>query len=424
MADGITLLLIKNGETTDISTLTESVRWQGRRGASARSLTATLIDDDGHQHTRAGVDATEGHQCIFLYRGEELFRGPIMNQRQTHRKQLRFTAHDNGIYLANNMDTFCYENRTASDIFMDVCNRFGIPYEEVARCSYVIPNLTKPQTTAFDAICDALSLDYENTGIRHYVSSQKGKLRLFERRDNILQWVIEGGTNLYNYTYTRSIDKIKTRIKLISDEGTVLAEKADAALEGKIGRFQDIIRPDETLTAAQLTQMVESMLTERSTPERSLSVSALGIPEVISGVGVYIIIEHLGLARSFYVDEDTHTFNDRGHTMALTLNYTSDIGISSAPAPAQPGEDAPQEFAVGDLVEFKPGAEHYYPSIKIPSWVKDDYYHIVTQTEYGGKPVTKGGATCVLLGKKQSKGGGAAIAGINTWTDITVIQRV
>ena len=32
----------------------------------------------------------------------------------------------------------------------------------------------EPKTTAFDAICDALSLDYEATGVRHYVSSREG----------------------------------------------------------------------------------------------------------------------------------------------------------------------------------------------------------------------------------------------------------
>ena len=105
--------------------------------------------------------------------------------------------------------------------------------------------LTKSKTTAFDAIADALSLDFDATGIRHYVASEKGKIKLLTRRENIMQWVIEVGQNLSTYTYTRSIEDIKTRIKLVSKEGTTIAERKNSSLESKIGVFQNIDQPDE-----------------------------------------------------------------------------------------------------------------------------------------------------------------------------------
>lgn len=76
------------------------------------------------------------------------------------------------------------------------------------------------------------------------------------------------------------------------------------------------------------------------------------------------------------------------------------------------------EITVGTKVEIKASATTYNPTTKaIPSWVKN-YYHIVTQTTYKGKPVTKGGKTCVLLGKKVKKSGGDVVGGVNTWTAI------
>lgn len=77
------------------------------------------------------------------------------------------------------------------------------------------------------------------------------------------------------------------------------------------------------------------------------------------------------------------------------------------------------EITVGTLVQFKDSAETYNPTTKaIPNWVKKDYNHIVTQTTSKGKPVTKGGKTCVLLGKKVKKSGGDPVAGVNTWTAV------
>ena len=356
MADGMSLIILKGEQGYDVTQLVEQVKWKGRKGSSSRTLAVTLIDDDGYKHARSGIDVEQGHQCIFSYDGTELFRGIIMSQTQSNQKKLQFTAYDNGIYLANNKDTFCYENKTASDVFRDCCTRFGLPMGEVASCSYKIPELTKSKTTAFDAIADALSLDFDATGIRHYVASSKGKLSLLTRRENILQWVIEVGQNITSYSYSRSIEDIKTRVKMVSKEGTTVAEKSNAELEKKIGIFQEIDQPDESLTTAQVNDLIESIMEEKGTPERTLSVEAMGIAEVISGIGVYIIIPELEISRTFYVDEDTHTFEDNKHTMSLKLNYANDLAKEEKGA-----EDSGKDYKVGDVVQFN-GGYHYVSS--------------------------------------------------------------
>lgn len=356
MAEGMSLLLFKGEQGYDITQLVEQVKWKGRKGSSSRSINVTLIDDDGYKHARSGIDVEQGHQCIFSYNGEELFRGIIMSQTQTNKKKLQFTAYDNGIYLANNKDTFCYENKTASEIFRDCCTRFGLPMGEVSNCTYKIPELTKSKTTVFDAIADALSLDFDATGIRHYVASEKGVLRLLTRRENILQWVIETGQNLTSYSYARSIEDVKTRVKLISKEQTSIAEKSNATLEQRIGIFQDIDTPDESLTAAQINDLAASILEEKSAPKRTLTVDVVGIPEVISGIGVYIIIPELELSRTFYVDEDTHLFKGDSHTMTLKLNFANDL------AKEDKSTATGSSYKVGDIVQFH-GGYHYVSSV-------------------------------------------------------------
>lgn len=354
MIKGLTILIAKGDGMIDISQLIQSVKWRGRKGSSSRTLTVTIIDDDGYQHARSGINVEDGNQCIFTYNGAELFRGLIMSTTQSDRKQMVFTAYDTGIYMANNKDTFTYENKTATEIFTDCCNRFGIEMGEVAKCTYKIPELTKSKTTAFDAICDALSLDFDATGVRHYVSSQNGKLSLLTRRENILQWVIESGQNLTGYNFTNSIENIKTKVRMYSKEGTVVGERSNSALEAKIGVFTEIDEPDESLTEAQLKDLIDSILAEKSKPEKALSLSAIGIPDVISGIGVFVIIPELNISRTFYVDEDAHTFEDGIHNMELKLTFASDIGIDS-------GDDSSAEYNIGDIVQFN-GGYHYVSS--------------------------------------------------------------
>nr|DAQ13332.1 MAG TPA: 43 kDa tail protein [Caudoviricetes sp.] len=321
----IQLLVVKDKKTIDMTNLVQSVRWSGRKGSSARTITVAMIDDDGYRHARSGIDVADGNQCVFLVDGKERFRGILMNQNQGDNKQLKFKAYDNGIYLANNKDTFVYKNKTADQVFSDVCSRFGIPTGEIAKCSYKIPELTKSKTTGQDAVLDALSLDYKATGTRHFISSDKGKLSLFQRKDQVISFVVDGDANLYGYSYTKSIESIKTRVKMISKEGTTLAEKSNSSLEQKIGIFQEIQQPDESLTKAQVKDLVGSVLDTLDDPEETLMLNILGDPDVISGKAILVKIPHLDISRAYYVDSDDHTFEDNMHTMSLTLTTAAEI---------------------------------------------------------------------------------------------------
>lgn len=321
----IQLLVVKDKKTIDMTNLVKSVRWSGRKGSSARTITVAMIDDDGYRHARSGIDVADGNQCVFLVDGKERFRGILMNQNQGDNKQLKFKAYDNGIYLANNKDTFVYKNKTADQVFSDVCSRFGIPTGEVAKCSYKIPEFTKSKTTGQDAALDALSLDYKATGTRHFISSDKGKLSLFQRKDQVISFVVDGDANLYGYSYTKSIESIKTRVKMISKEGTTLAEKSNSSLEQKIGIFQEIQQPDESLTKAQVKDLVGSVLDTLDDPEETLTLNILGDPDVISGKAILVKIPHLDISRAYYVDSDDHTFEDNMHTMSLTLTTAAEI---------------------------------------------------------------------------------------------------
>ena len=321
----IQLLVVKDKKTIDMTNLVKSVRWSGRKGSSARTITVAMIDDDGYRHARSGIDVADGNQCVFLVDGKERFRGILMNQNQGDNKQLKFKAYDNGIYLANNKDTFVYKNKTADQVFSDVCSRFGIPTGEVAKCSYKIPEFTKSKTTGQDAVLDALSLDYKATGTRHFISSDKGKLSLFQRKDQVISFVVDGDANLYGYSYTKSIESIKTRVKMISKEGTTLAEKSNSSLEQNIGIFQEIQQPDESLTKAQVKDLVGSVLDTLDDPEETLTLNILGDPDVISGKAILVKIPHLDISRAYYVDSDDHTFEDNMHTMSLTLTTAAEI---------------------------------------------------------------------------------------------------
>lgn len=369
----IQFIIIKGTEGYDVSNMFEEITWSGRKGAAPRSVKITLIDDDGHNHSRVSVDCENGDQCVFYENGEERFRGIIVKHQQSSAKKLIITAYDNMYYLANNKDSFCYSNQTATQIFNDCMTRIGMTGGETADTGYIIPELPKAKTTYYDVLLDALSTTYKATGIRYYISSDKGNIHLRRRMENAMQWVLESGSeqaNITSYDYTKSIDKIRTRVRLLSKEDAVVYEQANSALESKIGTFMEIKSVDDTYTAAQMQELVESIFSEKGTPTRSLKVSGVGISDAISGNAVYVIIPHLGMNQTFYIDEDTHKFTRESHTMTLKLNYADDAeyshsGSSSGGKTSSGGSGG--KYKVGSKVTFKGGSYYVTSNSSTPA---------------------------------------------------------
>ena len=353
----IQFVIIHNGTGYDVSNMFEEITWSGRKGAAPRSVSITLMDDDGYNHSRVTVDCANGDQCVFYEGGKELFRGIITSHKQSNSKKLVVKAYDNAYYLANNKDSFCYTNKTATDIFNDCMSRLGMTGNAVDT-SYVIPELPKAKTTYYDVMLDALSTTYKATGERYYISSENGTIYLRKRVENAMQWVLEAGSsqsNLTSYEYSKSIEKIRTRVRLLSKEDAIVYEKANTELESKIGTFMEVKSVDDSYTAAQMQELVESIFDEKGTPEQSLKVSGMGVSEAVSGKCVYVIIPHLGLKRSFFIDEDTHKYTRESHTMTLKLNFAEPVTKSSG------STQTSSEHKIGDVVQFN-GGYHYVNS--------------------------------------------------------------
>lgn len=325
-------ILIKEKVGYDISDIVQKTIWSGRKNSPARSLQLVLIDDPTLGSTsRAGIDVYKGNHIIFTEDGTELFRGIIMKQVQTQEHTLTITAYDNAIYLSNNKGSFTYNKKTLTEIFLDICKKYEISRGDTASVLYKVPVLSEINVTIYDAICNALSQTYKATGERFYIISKRGQLHLIRRKEQITKLVLETGAegsnygNLTQYSYSKDISKTRTRLKLISKEGSTVAQWSDPELEERIGMMQDVQTPDDTLPKSKLKTMVITMLDELKKPAESLNVTALGISTVYSGMTVYVSIPDINIGRTFYVDSDTHTWDGDYHTMKLTLNFAKDL---------------------------------------------------------------------------------------------------
>ncbi|MDO4301636.1 MAG: C40 family peptidase [Clostridia bacterium] len=321
----IKLIITYNKQQFDISDYIESVKWSGRKGSPSRQINVTLKDDVRYWIS-IGLEweILKGLRCEFYWKNTVLFKGLITDTTQSKSRVMSFTAYDYGIYLSNSSNTFTYKKKTLSEIVIDCCQRAGVKYDVITKSDYKVPDITKPNAKYWDVIQSAMQATKRKTGKTYFIQFSDNACHLFERRDMLLQWVLATDENITDYSYTNSIQQTKTRIKLIDSKQNVVATKIDNELEAAIGTFQDVQQPDDGNSKKEFEQCAERLLNAEKIPQRSLSISAYGITEAISGYCVYVMIDRLNWGRSFFIDEDNHTFKGNTHTMQIKINLCGD----------------------------------------------------------------------------------------------------
>lgn len=313
----IELFVIKDTEWLEL--VAESVSLEGHRYQAPRSIEATIVIKQGDQ---TYYSVTEGDTVLFKWKGKELFRG-IVFARTPDEHTLAFSAYDMLQYLVKNQDVYVFSNQRADQMIRRIANDFQIPTASIANTGHTIKSLViKNDTTLYDIILKALKQTKSQTGRHYQLYSEKGKLGLRAWPDPSEVWVLETGVNITGYQYSTSINDTATRVVLRrqKDNKTYKASAKDSSGLNKYGVLQYTETVTDDINQAQLQQRADVRLAEKKGVKKELkNIQAVGIPEVQSGLPVYISIPEAGIKKTYWVDTDRHEFKGTKHTMTIDV---------------------------------------------------------------------------------------------------------
>lgn len=313
----IELFVIKDTEWLEL--VAESVSLEGHRYQAPRSIEATIVIKQGDQKY---YSVTEGDTVLFKWKGKELFRG-IVFARTPDEHTLAFSAYDMLQYLVKNQDVYVFSNQRADQMIRRIANDFQIPTTSIANTSHTIKSLViKNDTSLYDIILKALKQTKSQTGRNYQLYSEKGKLGLRAWPDPSEVWVLETGVNITGYQYSTSINDTATRVVLRrqKDNKTYKASAKDSSGLNKYGVLQYTETVTDEINQAQLQQRANVRLAEKKGVKKELkNIQAIGIPEVQSGLPVYISIPEAGIKKTYWVDTDRHEFKGTKHTMTIDV---------------------------------------------------------------------------------------------------------
>ncbi|MGM0967069.1 MAG: XkdQ/YqbQ family protein [Bacillota bacterium] len=323
----IELFAIRSGTMYEL--VTESVTLQGQRYQAPRSIQANIITKQGSQ---TYYRVSEGDTVLFKWKGKELFRGIVFSRTPVEGKQT-FTAYDMLQYLVKNQDVYVFSKQRADQILRRIGADFQIPMTSIANTGHVIKSLVfKNDTSLYDMILKALKETKRQTGRNYQIYSAKGKMGLRAWPDPEDVWVIESGVNLIGYQYSTSIEETATRVKLrtSADEqgknkkkgskSEIVVVEQDKAGQSKYGILQHVETVTGQINQPQLQKRAKVRLAEKKGVKQEVkSIQALGIPELQSGLPIYLKIPEINVKKTYWIDQDKHEFSGVKHTMTIDV---------------------------------------------------------------------------------------------------------
>lgn len=325
----------RNGDyvyTTDITEAVGSVSWGGSVSQAARTAEITVLnapDDENIEKLKLNIGAGD---TIKLYEnGENIFLGEVQTaEKMSEYGTVIYSCMDLLVHLLKSTGVYNFENTTAEDITRKVCADFAIETGEIAKSKAPIKKLIIDGSTIYDIIMQAYTKASRQNGELYICRMNGSKLSVEVKGTEIESFVLAEEYNITNSTYQETIENMVNVVKIYDDTGKQIGEVKQDEWIQKYGIYQQIYKKEKGInetTAA--TNMFVGI-------EKKVSLDGLdGVLNCIAGNAVEVQDKATGLDGIFWIDADTHTWENGTHIMNLDLNFKNLMDTKESEEPEE-----------------------------------------------------------------------------------------
>ena len=318
----IKLLLQHGSQVYDATPILEGgVEWYASILGKAGRLKFKVVRD-------GIVNFVEGDKVTLYVNGMSRFSGFVMTKERTGEQIISVTAYDQMFYLTRNKATYVFVNKSAKEVIQTIGADYGLTVGQISDSGWKMPQRIEEGETLVDIILSALEICGQATGKEYFLYDQAGALVVKERGELVTDAVLRCDGGISDYTYRTDISRDTYNAVQLYHAGrketerkAYLAEKADKVKEW--GRLQYYKRVAYTLNEAQLRELAENILQEKSRVVKKLVVENInGGMLLTAGNSVWLEIPDLAeisLTGMALIEGCTHVFEDGEHRMRLEI---------------------------------------------------------------------------------------------------------
>ena len=312
----LTRMLVKNrsGELLDVTQLVSSVTIQGDYKQGARRLDCSYIASSiDNNIPNAGI---QEYDHVFFYENNKLiFNGCIYEiSKDSSSNTMTFYAYDNGVVVLKNKATYNFNNKSVTEIVNTLVKKYDIPVENFVKSDLKIDKIFFNQSL-YDILMSVYTILSKTTGKKYMIEWTTGKMNIVEKGKIVLEYGFNENENLINSSYTINIDNVINKVDIVDENYNYIKSVSDEESIKLYNVFKEFVKQGEGEDA---TELAKSKL---QGVERKCTLSGFGDYTCITGRAVKVKDSYTGLVGLFYIDADTHKWENGLYTIDLELNF-------------------------------------------------------------------------------------------------------
>lgn len=305
-----------SGNTTDITDYVSTITWSGSTSQVSRSLEISVAYSPYDKNIK-NPNIQIGDRLKLLDDDGKILINAMVYYRERTGEQgtITYSGYDNLNRLLKSTGTYNFKKITPEAITKTVCDKLKISTGNIAITGICISSLLVDSENHYDIIMKAYTKAFKSNGRKYMVVMSDENLYVIEKGEVVSGFTLNDKINIINSTYTESLDSMVNRVKIYDDSGNEIGEVKNSDWATDYGIFQGTYTKEDGIN---YNAAAKNILTGIN---KTASIEALGNINCISGYGIKIMDSITGLTGNFWIDSDTHTWENNVHTMSLELAF-------------------------------------------------------------------------------------------------------
>ncbi len=307
----LNLKVEQNGN--DITNAIGSMTWSGSAYSGTRTFEFTTLNPAGDPHFKIPTIKT-GDLICFYNGSSKLFHGKVTKrERKGEAGTVSYTAQDFMLYLIRSKGTYKFKKKKPEQIAQLICKDLKIKTKSIAKTGMKISKILFTDKEYYNMILAAYTKAYKKTGTSYQPIFEGDKLSVI-KKGAMLDLVLNQNEGITESSYEETTDNMVNKVVIYNSKNKKIGTVSNKNWVRTYGTFQDSLSVEKGNGKKEAKNTLAGL-------EKTASLSAIGDIRCVSGYGIRINDTDSGLTGTFWIENDTHTFENGVHTMTLELAF-------------------------------------------------------------------------------------------------------
>ena len=303
-----------------------SVTWSGSDMQASRSLEFSIAHNPRNKDFKTPNIKLGDVVKFYDDKGKLRFVGKVFNRDKTSDiGSISYTAHDYMIHLLKSKATYKFKNKPPEKIAKKVCKVVKMKTGSLAKTKMKISKLFFEEIELYNIILAGYKTASKKNGKKYMLTMNGTKLEVIKKGEVIKNFTLRDTEKVFSSSYSQNLDDVFNKVAIYNKNNKRVGTVSNKKSIKKYGTFQETLKIEKKKGNGKAK--AKKML---NNPSQEASIESIGDVRCIAGKGVNLIDSATGLKGTYWIENDSHTWENGTHKMTLDLRFSNVMESASA----------------------------------------------------------------------------------------------